>query len=382
MKLGLPKRASSAAVETALSESPQTEFALPDAPQQAAPEPAQRKPEVPDDDAPLPKSDPSQNPRNRIMKDIIARANADAVKSGDEPGYEAKPEDTPGDDLAAAAREADEAAARLDTDEPAKPAAAAAPAPVVDEDVTITVEGKPMVVKKSQIMEVGTRTLQKETAADYKLELASKLLAEAQKATQQPPVQQQQAAPQIEQMSDEQLAEMIQFGTKEQATAALKQLRQPVGPTPQELQKLVTEMPSQVRNQMAAEEAIKFADAEYADLIAIPYLKDAFASEAVRRRQAGDTRAPIELLKSVGEDMRVQLNRPKPGSATTLATAATPTNSTVTMEQRHAAKVNAPAAPKLASARMEGGGEAPRPKSRLEIINQARKARGQQPLSG
>ena len=356
-----------------------------------APAPASEEPrrnDPPPGNAEFVKPDPKLNPRNQVMAEIAARANRDADLSAAEPMPPSDGENDPGPDLETAGLEASRLAAEVEDSDP-EPVAASKPvqqaAPVADDvDVQIIVDGKPMMVKQSQILDVGRRTLQKETAADMKLQMASELLAQAQRAAQQQAPQQQVEAPKAEapkQISDEELAEIIQFGTKEQAAQAIKLLRQPQI-TQESLNKYVEAIPAHVEAQLEFKNAVKAADREYADLIADPYLFSAFSGAIQNARKAGDTRSHAELFTAIGEDLRVKFNRPKPGAGTTASVAATPTPTNRTMAERQAAKAQAPAAPKLASARIEGGGETERPPTRLEIINKARRARGQQPLSG
>ena len=357
---------------------------------QAVPEPVPDHGEK-DGNGTLPDLQSKVGDRARVLKDIYARrapqAQADAeetLPSTDEDGNAAEPEMV-GKDLDAGEQEQtpDAGATTVAAQPvPATPAAPAAP----EEMRTIIVEGQSMQVPISKIVDVGTRALQKETAADYRLELASKLLAEAQaqKAAVQPPapgVAQSQSETQG--LNEDQLAEMIQFGTREQAAAAIKALRTPAGPTPEAFQKLVTEIPAQVRQQMAFEEAAKFAQTEYGDILNDPYLSQAFLSEELRLRKTGDVRAHAELYKAIGDDMRVKLNRPKPGmvAVSPAASVAAPSTQGRTMEEKRQAKANAPAAPRLASARLDGEGSEPRPATRAEIIDRQRRARGFQPYS-
>lgn len=317
---------------------------------------------------------PELNPRNQVMKEIAARANADADAAASETMPVTDDDGLPVEAAPAAAPEAV-------VEEPAPAAeaapAAAAPAEVAppfdpNAEIEVVIDGKPVKVKGSQVIERGKMAIQKEIAADYKLELATRLLKEAEghaRAATQPQAQPQSQAQTQTGPTDEQLAEAIQFGTQEKAAAAIAELTKR-GNGADTIKKMLTALPQVVQQQLALQEGISFAKSEYADLLADPYLQPLFVYKEQMARQAGDNRPPKELYKAIGEDMRTHFNRPKTTAAASAAAPAT------TREQKVAAKAAAPAAPKLASARMEGAAEA-RPPTREEIFEKMRRARGQ-----
>lgn len=352
------------------------------------------------------KPTPELNPRNRLMAEIAARSNAQAdvdaaetVQSVDDDGnpVSAAPatpdpdqtvdEPTPGDP----ADGTPPVAAPEVTPEVAV-AAAPAPAPAQaapdgidpNADYELVVDGKPMKVKGSQIVDAGRRALQKETTADYRLQLATQTLEEAKRiAAQLKPTPEAPAAPAA--LDEASLAQMIQFGTPEQAAEAVKALRtqRPDTVTTQGLQQfLTTNLPAVVDAQLAFREAANHAKKEYGDLLADPYLSQLWYMKEDQMRKAGDVRAYGELYTAIGDDLRKHFNRPKPttGLAPAPAAAAPTQPAAPTLAQRQAAKAAAPAAPRLAAARMEGGADAVKPKTREEIIEQMRKARGQDSL--
>jgi hypothetical protein len=353
------------------------------------------------------KAKPAENPRNQIMREIVkgsnARLEADAketfpVTDDDgnlvSPAADAVPEagPAPEDD------EQNAAAAPAVTDavpvEPLAPAAAAPAAAIpatatpVDPkaidpnaDYPVTVDGQKILVKGSKIIDAGFRTFQKETAADYRLQLATSMLDEARRtaAQAQPPATAGAAATApvagAQQVDAAKLAEAIQFGTQEQAAEALRLLQQrdPSTVTMEGLQTFMRQqLPDIVNAQLAFREAANFAKTEYADLLADPYLKDMFLMKEDQLRKAGDARPPAELYKAIGDDIRTHFNRPK---------AAAPTPPPQTMAQRQAAKVAAPSAPRLAAARLESGAAAEKPKTTQDIIANMRAKRGQGSLN-
>lgn len=334
--------------------------------------------EVPE--SPFNKADPKLNPRNQAFAEIAKRANERQEAAAGEPmppkDGEAPPvlEDEE-ISLEDAAKQADAASEAVDKAEvaPTVEAAVAAPetpsAPAIDPnaDYDVTVDGKPIKVKGSKIIEAGFRTFQKESAADYRLQLATNMLEEAKRTVAQVPKPEPKAP--TPEVNDLQLAELIQFGTKEQAAEAVKMLRQqnPATVTTEGLQSfMVQNLPQMVNAQLMFQKAADFAKAEYGDLLADPYLKDMFLMKEEQARKTGDVRPPADLYKAIGDDLRKHFNRPKSPTQTT-------------MKDRQEAKAKAPTVPRLASARLAGG-EPQRPKTREEIIEGMRKARGQASL--
>lgn len=344
---------------------------------------------------PLEKVDLAENPRNIAMREIVKgykeRVDIEAQETfpvTDDDGNVVSPvkepvaEPEPEQEEEPAAEEA--APAALET--AAAPVVAAPQDPkAIDPnlDYEVTVDGQKVKVKGSKIIDAGFRTFQKETAADYRLQLATSMLDEARKtAAQAQPPAQAGAQPQAPaagavQIDDAQLAEAIQFGTKEQAAEALKLLRQkdPTTVNMEGLQQFMAQqLPGIVNGQLAFREAANFAKTEYGDLLADPYLKELFLMREDTLRKAGDQRPPAELYKAIGDDIRTHFNRPK---------AAAPTShpQPQSMAQRKEAKANAPAAPRLAAARLEAGADAAKPKTAQDIIAQMRVRRGQGQLN-
>lgn len=337
-----------------------------------------------DGDGRLPESITFKGDRARVLKEIAERRNAQAVAEGnedlpktDEDGREvetnaALPEPD-GVDLDASPQEQtpDHAHSEPVAAEPAP--AAAAP----EETRTLIVDGRQVQVPVSKILDTGTRALQKEIAADLRLNQATQILEEAKRVALQP--QAPQPAPAVtDGLNEEQLAEMIQFGTKEQAAAAIKALRAPAAPVinPEEI---VRAAQAAVAPQIAFEQGKNFATKEYGDLLNDPDLGAIFLNRENAMRKAGDQRGYEELYKAIGEDMRVKFNRPKPGAAQ--AQAAQPSTNGRTMAEKQAAKAQAPAAPRLASQRLDGDGQQPRPPTRGEVIDKMRRARAFQPYA-
>jgi hypothetical protein len=345
------------------------------------------------------KANPELNPRTQQMAEIAARSNAARIAESqetaptvNESGEPTEPEQTleEAGAEATAAAEAAETAVETAT-EGSKPAAAApaqstpAQSPIdPNADYEITVEGQKIKVKGAKIVERGFAALQKESTADYRLQLASQALAEAERirSTAQPAAQAPAALPvtgapaqaQATALSDADLAQLIQFGNPQQAAEAVKALRARDSSTvtPEGMQQFIARtIPQMVDAQLAFKEGATFARTEYEDLLKDPYLKELFFLREDQARKAGDKRPYKELYKAIGDDIRTHFNRP----------AAAPTQPAPTMQQRTDAKAKAPAAPKLAAARLEGGAGAQKPQTREEIIEGMRQRRGQTSLN-
>ena len=352
---------------------------------QSSPEPVPNHGEK-DGDGNLPELISVKGDRARALKEIADRRNAQAIAEGnedlpatDEDGNEAEtaapPTEQQGADLDAGTQEQQPDAGATTVAAQETPAAPAPPAP--EEMRTLIIDGQSVQVPVSKIIDTGQRALQKELAADLRLNQASALLAEAKRIAenQQPAQQSQQTA--IGDLNDDQLAELIQFGTREQATQAVKVLRSQNAIKHEEIVRAAQQA---VAPQMAFEAAKTYAITEYGDILNDPDLGAIFLNRENALRKAGDQRGYVELYKAIGDDMRAKFNRPKPGAAAT-PPAAQPSTAGRTMAEKQAAKAQAPAAPRLASARLDGEGTQPRPPTRSEIIDRQRRARGFQPYS-
>ena len=355
-----------------------------DAPAAPAPAPEAAAPEKHDLVALAPT--PELNPRARMMAEIAERSNSDANEAAKETlpvgdgESEAVAVAAPSEPPAAEPVQAADPDATVPQAEPAAAATQATPTGIdPNAEYEFTIEGVKQKIKGSQVI---ART-QKGEAADYRLELASRLLEEAkQRAVQQaqPPAQgvapQAAAAPEL---SDADLAHIIQFGTKEQAAEAIKALRaqKPDAVTKQELAAFMAQVPRVVDAQRSFHDGLSVVQKEYGDLLNDPYLRQLFFFKENELRKAGDKRAHAELYKSIGDDLRKHFNRqPAAAASAPTAQAAAPT-----IAQKQAAKAAAPAAPRLASVRLGGVESENKPKSREEVIDQMRKARGQASLT-
>lgn len=315
-----------------------------------------------------PRPTPELSARARAERELWAAANkrraeeASIPRPGDDPApkVEAEPE-----------KPAEEAA-------PAAEAAPAEPPAVEDPEVELVVDGKPVKVKQSQILDAGKRALQKETAADARLEFASKLLREAQERRGEQPSApadaQQTPAPSktaASEKSDAQLAEDLQYGTKEQAAAAIAEIRQRTGAVDQKgLQDFVREqLPELIGAQLAFHTAVREAQEKYKDIFADQHLATLFHVQEHRARQAGDARSHAELYAEIGDGIRKHFKLPGPGA-----------NPGPTLEEKREVKAATPSVPRAAAARVDpAGSEKPlTPEQHRERALEAmKKSRGQ-----
>lgn len=342
------------------------------------------------------KPNPAINPRN-IMAAEIAKKVAEQhaqdvvednnVSSIDDDGVVTPAPSAPAEPAEEPAQEPEALAA--------EPAAAPAAEPVEatgldviepDSEYEVTVDGAPLKVTGQKLIDAGIRTFQKETAADYRLKQATELLREAEHrlsvAREQPapqPQPQRVAGP-----TADDLAHAIQFGSKEQAAAAVAILAQR-GQASQEEITRQTETRSRVaaRDEMQFSKAVEFVQTEYADLLKNDHLKRLFFAEENRFRTPkqqgglGDQRAYVEVYKDIGEQLRKAFNMPKQtASAQPSAQPSTPG----TAAARVARKAAAPSVPRTASARLEAAEAKAKATTPTEIIAGMAATRGKNRL--
>lgn len=311
---------------------------------------------------------PELSPRARSEKELNLAANKRRVIEASEPLPPAAGEETLPPPVPTSETPAEEAA----------PAAATVPAVVDDPEVDLVVNGKITKVKQSQILDVGKRAMQKDYAADMKLEIASKLLREAEERVGKQPPSPEGAQPpatplkpSVAEKSDAELAELLQYGTKEQAASAIAEIRRRDSGV--DSQRTVQEfiqkqLPDLVSSQLDFHSAVRAAQAEYKDIFADPHLTTLFHVEEHRLRQSGDARPHSELYRDIGNGIRKHFKLPEPGK-----------NPGPTLEQKRETKAAMPAVPRSASARTDPG-EAQKPltpdQARERALDAMRKSRG------
>ncbi len=332
------------------------------------------------DDTPAPT--PELSPRARAEREVWARSNRDRVAEASQPlppvlGPDGEPV-APAEPAAKPAEEPAKPAEAAPAEAGSAPAAAEVPA-VEDPEVEIIVSGKTVKVKQSQIIDAGRRALQKDSAADMKLEIASKLLREAEERAgkqpspagdAQPPTQPSKA---VQEKSDAELAELLQYGTKEQAASAIAEIRRrDNGAVDQKgLQELISrQLPDMVSAQLTFHTAVREAQSEYKDIFADPHLTTLFHVQEHRLRQAGDARPHAELYKEIGDGIRKHFKLAAPAK-----------DPGPTLEQKRELKAATPAVPRAAAARVDpqdDGKKVTPEEARERALEAMRKSRGQQ----
>ena len=260
---------------------------------------------------------------------------------------------------------------------PAAPAASAPPT-APEEERELIVEGKRIRVPVSKIIDAGTRTLQKESAADMRLAAATELLRSAQEQRQAPPAAQQPAP----QPSDEDavLARSIQFGTEEEARTAIAKLRNATPAiTPQQIAAYVQQSLAQtLPDHTAFHEANRWLRTEYSEITSDPDLKLVFDLKEDQARKAGDRRPYRELYADLAGQIATKFHlkkaeRPEPPQ---------PMNPPATQapSDRIVRKASSPRPVTGASGRMEQAQAPAKPQTVSDYVTRQRQLRGLQPL--
>ena len=335
------------------------------------------------------KPNPQVNPRNISLNEISKRvaeghktdfAESAPVIDDDHNPVEPPPAVTEEEAPAPVEEEAPASAAEP-VAEPAPVAAAPEPGKEAIEptkEYEVTIDGQKIKVPGQKIIDAGFRTFQKETAADYRLQVATDLLRRAveQSRTTQPSVQ-AEAPKAAAEASDQELAAAIQYGNPEEASRAIAEMRKRDKVDPAQILQAAT---MQMRNENAFQEGFKFLQAEYGDLLANQDIKDLFIVRENKARLPkeqgglGDTRPPKELYQAIGEELRKSLNRPKP--AATGTTQGTPTVASTAASRQERKAAVAPV-PRTAAGRLSQAADAPKVKTSSEIIAAMAARRGQ-----
>ncbi len=344
--------------------------------------------DTPEDDPEYRKPNPQDNPRNIALAEIAASA---AKKHGVDAAETAPSIDDEGNITPAptpAAPEAEEAPVEAAPTEPqAEVVAPAAPAEAPQPDAIdpakmykVKVDGQEMEVPGKAIIEAGYRTFQKETAADFRLKMASELLreAEAKARTATPPsAVATQPVAQVQEKSDADIANALQFGTPEQAAEAASILRGRGTQSQEDIQKFVQQTVRQTtKDELQFQDALKFVQSEYKDLLGNAHLKDLFFLRENQARAAGDKRPYADLYKAIGDDLRTAFKMTTPSASA--SGAPTPTG---TVAARQALKRETAPVPRTAASRLSEAAETGKVKTPAEIIAGMAAARGKATLN-
>lgn len=341
------------------------------------------------------KPNPQDNPRNIALAEVakaVAEHHgvefAETLPSVDDDGNitEAETAQTEPPPAEAQAPEA-EPQSEEPVDSPPVESASSLPAaldPAAEYEVVV--DGQRMKVPGKAIIDAGFRTFQKETAADFRLKMASELLREAEekaRSTQVPATKPEPAAQPATDKSDADLANALQFGTPEQAAEAMAVLRGRGTTSPEEMQRFAAQQARlAAQDELQFQDAMKFVQTEYADLLSNDYLKRLFFIEENRRRAPkerggeADRRPYKELYESIGTDLRKAFNLPR--SSKSAPAAPTPDG---TVAARQARKAEAMPVPRTAATRLREAERAEKVPTPTEIIAGMAAARGKTQLS-
>lgn len=231
-----------------------------------------------------------------------------------------------------------------------------APQPAEEEFVTVKVDGQERQVSKAMILEAGIKTVQKESAADRRLEEATRLLREAQEASK-PKTQP------LPDMDEVELAQRIRMGNDQEAAEAMRVLkgRSQDAATPEQIAAAVE---SRVMDQMTARAALQKVQSDYPEIFSNPTLTQVASMYDAQMLNAGDSRSYSERFTEIGERIRKDFQIAKGGKPEV----ATMPNK----QERKATITNLPSA----SVR-QAAPEQPKPRTTAQIIDDMRKARGQ-----
>lgn len=249
------------------------------------------------------------NPRDAAIAAIAERANQQKEESGDfaefneetgEVAPKKEPEKAP--EKAPETEEAPPEGEDKEEGEKAEPEPPKAEeeAEKQEELVTLRVDGKEVQVPKSKIVDAGVRTLQKEAAADKRLEEATRLLKAAQEFSQkQQPMQQ----PLSDQDVAHVIAQALRTGDEAQASAAIQALMQSGRSQP------IPDVRQVVAQEFEATAALDMFKRDFADIVSDPtamLLASSLEDQRIARVQAGaEPNRPLsEVYKEHGESIR------------------------------------------------------------------------------
>lgn len=255
--------------------------------------------DVPAEEVPTGEEIKPVNPRNAIFNEI-------AKKSDNERFGEEKP-DEDSQAQADTEEELEVTETAQQTEELAKTSVPEKPAE--EQMIDIVVDGEKRTVPLSQIVDAGKRTLQKESTADKRLEEATRLREAAEHEAAE-----QRRINTATEVSD--LAKAIQYGTEEEAGAALRRVME-LGRQQAIPQADPNAIAAQVMHNMRVNEAMEKTELPpdqggFADIIADPDLNDLYVRKvlALAATPEGAQKTPWQLCQEVGKSLREKFLKP------------------------------------------------------------------------
>jgi hypothetical protein len=219
--------------------------------------------------------------------------------------------------------------------------------------IRLKIDGEEREVSQDELIEYGKRAMQKELAADKRLEEATRLLNEARQQTTPQPSK--DAAPTV----DAGMVKAIQYGTEEEAAQALSDLMGRGKATPEQIDNVVSQKVAAILTQK--EISTRFTT-EFAEIAQDDDLYGIAAMKVQRRLDAGEPNT-WDTYAAVGKELSEKYGKPKEPEVPQ------------TMEEKQAKKSTVTVI-KSASAKPAGPKE-DKPETVADVLQEMRKARHQ-----
>lgn len=243
-----------------------------------------------------------------------------------------------------------------------------------DDLVTIIVDGVEQKVSQDKVKEAGIRALQKQEAADKRLEEATRLLNEAKqqnlaKAETQPSTDAEETP--LPELDAEKLVNAIQYGDEQETRDAVKSLLEVIGRTQATPQATPELSQTQILQAISFKEGMDLVTSPpekggYSDLLEKPLVKKMFFERENELRDSGDMSPYPELYKRIGDEIREELNMPVPTQGG---------DELAKKREKKSQNQHVPA--QNANAKATVGEDAPAPKTRQEKLDEMKRARHQ-----
>lgn len=165
-----------------------------------------------------------------------------------------------------------------DVQEEEEPEAEVPDDPPAPKKVKLKVDGEEREVDEQAVIDAGIRTLQKESAADRRLEEATRLLNEArqQAAKQTAPVEQPKEEPRVDDDVEKEVIDALMTGDEEKARQALRKFREVARPVVTDEGRTAIPDPqkiaAEVKAQLSFESASEKFRGDFPEIVADPYL--------------------------------------------------------------------------------------------------------------
>ena len=223
--------------------------------------------------------------------------------------------------------------------------------------VRIKVDGVETEVEREKVFDAGLRAMQKESAADRRLQEATEILRRAEEAAKLTKEQIAHAESPPQQWDDESIAWVLENGTDEDKAQAVGQLRGRNNATPEQIAQRATAL---ALDRLDFESERNRFVSEYDDIVKDPYLLQLAISAEDKAIASGDKRPRRELYKEIGEGIRSWKGGLSGGTSS--------------MDDKRAAKTNIVNLPSASS--KNTAPEQKKPLTASQVIEDIRKSRG------